>query len=366
MLDTIAIKLSLGKYKGDYYQEKAWRALLKVLAKAWNCDENGKSINPNESIKDILEKTIRFSYPRYFHSNNAYLVKSKEECLMVNKFLANAIMNETRELNINLDHKYEVYKYLCDNLEISIIRVDVPFTYIMPEKHKFESYFNLYSFLEDVYKLEEKKGGSKDIGKNLKKQTVYYYDTGDFRNYNRKITIYNQAEKIRSGKLSKEELELTYQQNPDLDSRMRIEVSKRVQRNPFTLKQFAEFDIYSAYVGAYAEYLIDTLLNPENVEKVKNQKLEELKKKLQISRTSSDFNYGLFISMYRNSIYDWDILRQAIMDTSSNENTGYHGTSKAKKVLKELEEVDGIIYFDMFGTIEKIRKMISKYCKGVK
>lgn len=366
MLDTIAIKFFLGKYTGNYYQEKAWRVLLKALVTAGNCDENGKSINPNEPIRDILEKTIRFSYPRYYHSNNAYLVKSKEECLMVNKFLVKVITNETTKLSMNLDITSGVYKYLCENLKISILRVDVPFTYIMPEKHKFESYFNLYNFLEDVYKLEEKKGGSKDIGKNLKKQTVYYCDTGDFRNYNRKITIYNQAEKIRSGKLSEEELTLTYQKNPDLDSRMRIEVSKRIQRKPFTLEQFAEFDIYSAYVGAYAKYLIDTLLNPKNVEKVKIQKIKELKEKLQIFRKSSDFNYSIFILMYRSSIYDWDILRQAIMETSLNENSGYKGTSKAKKVLKKLEEVDGIIYFDMFETIEKIREMISKYCKEIK
>ena len=61
-----------------------------------------------------------------------------------------------------------------------------------------------------------------------------------------------------------------------------------------------------------------------------------------------------------------DILRQTIMDISPNDNTGYHGTSTAKKILKEIENTDNIIYFDVFKTIEDIRKMISKYCKGGK
>ena len=54
------------------------------------------------------------------------------------------------------------------------------------------------------------------------------------------------------------------------------------------------------------------------------------------------------------------------MDTFPNANTGYHGTSTAKKILKEIEKTDNIIYFDVFKTIEGIRKMISKYCKGGK
>lgn len=52
------------------------------------------------------------------------------------------------------------------------------------------------------------------------------------------------------------------------------------------------------------------------------------------------------------------------MESSSNENSGYQGTSTARKVLKDLEEKDGIIYFGVFKKIEDMRKVISKYCKG--
>lgn len=214
--------------------------------------------------------------------------------------------------------------------------------------------------------MKNPEGETVDFGWSKKKESIYFSDGKDLKSYNRKIIIYNQAEKIRSGKLSKEELELTYQQNSDLNRRMRIEVSKRIKRNPFTLEQFAEFDIYSAYVDSYAEYLIDTLLNPEDVERVKIEKLMALIDMIKGWRKYITFTYQGFIAVNREYIYDWDILRQAIMDTSSNENTGYHGTSTAKKILKEIEKTDGIIYFDVFKTIEDIRKMISKYCKGGK
>ena len=65
---------------------------------------------------------------------------------------------------------------------------------------------------------------------------------------------------------------------------------------------------------------------------------------------------------YMTGIY----LRCAIMQSSSNKNSGYQGASIAKKVLKDLEEKEGIIYFGVFKKIENMRKMISKYCKGEK
>ena len=367
MLDTIGMKVSLGEGTGEYNQLLVWEKIVEAIARMRNCDKIKVYSNLNNPLlKEKLEVGFRFSYPRSSKPNNAYLVKSKEECLKANKTFVKNLLESLNSLDITPEENVEILKYVKENLKIFITRVDVAFTYIMPETHKFEEYLNMYKILGDTYKMKNPEGETVDFGWSKKKESIYFSDGKDLKSYNRKIIIYNQVEKIRSGKLSEGELELTYQQNSDLNRRMRIEVSKRIKRNPFTLKQFAKFDIYSAYVDSYAEYLMDTLLNPEDVERVKIEKLMALIDMIKGWRKYITFTYQGFIAVNREYIYDWDILRQAIMDTSPNENTGYHGTSTAKKILKEIEKTDGIIYFDVFKTIEDIRKMISKYCKGGK
>lgn len=71
---------------------------------------------------------IKVSYPRYFFSNNAYLIESSKECLQVQKTLVK-----------------ELEKVFGDQLEhIYVERIDIPFTYLMSKENKFTDYNNIY------------------------------------------------------------------------------------------------------------------------------------------------------------------------------------------------------------------------------
>ena len=153
---------------------------------------------------------------------------------------------------------------------------------------------------------------------------------------------------------------------PDLEQRIRMEVSKRVNRKEFTLEEFENFDIFTEYVRPYAKYILDNIFDDNVLEKVKEQQIALLKEKLTAERKRNNFSYENFIFYNHNLIYDWDILRQAIMETSSNENSGYQGTSTAKKILTKFGQDKDVIYFGVFKKIADMKKMISKYCKGGK
>ena len=199
-------------------------------------------------------------------------------------------------------------------------------------------------------------------------QTIVLSNSANPNDYNSKLTIYNQAQKFKDYYKEKYPslLESIYKQNIDLEQRIRMEVSKRVNRKEFTLEEFENFDIFTEYVRPYARYILDNIFDDEVLEKVKEQQIALLKEKLTAERKRNNFSYENFIFYNHNLIYDWDILRQAIMETSSNENSGYQGTSTAKKILTKLEQDRDVIYFGVFKKIADMKKMISKYCKGGK
>ena len=53
---------------------------------------------------------------------------------------------------------------------------------------------------------------------------------------------------------------------PDLKKRIRIEVSKRIRRKTMGISTFAKFDIFSLYFPRFKRYLLDNLLNIEDLE----------------------------------------------------------------------------------------------------
>lgn len=359
MLDTVAMRISLGENTGEYCQNKAKEAIVCSLkANRWF-----DKIKVNDEIGEELSITFRFSYPRRFYLTNAWLIKDKKECLLAHRSILIRIVDSIKASNLNECN--EIKNFLRENLKIYITRLDIAFTYLMEEEESFHSYHNVYEIFSKVHNLKPLKEVKKFYSGDNKVETIYFYDSCNTSNYNKRIVMYNQAKKFNEFYANNLEiLKIIYEGNPDLDRRIRMEVSKKIRRAGFAWDKFPDFDIFSEYVGSYAEFLLDSLFEEKKIEQIKENQIRILKERLFIERKNYNFNYTNFILNNKHEIYDWDILRCAIMESSSNENSGYQGTSTARKVLKDLEEKDGIIYFGVFKKIEDMRKVISKYCKG--
>ena len=365
MLDTIKLKFMFGEETGEYNQALAARVITNVLNRVSYCDKITSKILLNGEI--VIE--TRFSYPRFFSWTNAYLITTKEECIRVHKHFAGEIWSEiglTQDIGNN--EKLELGEWINNNLRIKLTRVDVPFTYRMEDTESFKSYQTVYRVLEEVFKIKNSRCVPKEIKGDGEIQTIILSNTANPNDYNSKLTIYNQAQKFKDYYKEKYPslLEAIYRENINLEQRIRMEVSKRVNRKEFTLEEFKNFDIFTEYVKPYAEYILDNIFDDEVLEKVKEQQIALLKEKLTAERKRNNFSYENFIFYNHSLIYDWDILRQAIMETSSNENSGYQGTSTAKKILTKFGQDKDVIYFGVFKKIADMKKMISKYCKGGK
>lgn len=361
MVDTAAMKISLGENTGEYYQNKAKEAVVCSLkANRWF-----DKIKVNDEVGEELSITFRFSYPRRFYLTNAWLIKDKKECLLAHRSILIRIVDSIKASNLNECN--EIINFLKENLKIYITRLDIAFTYLMEEEESFHSYYNVYEIFSKVHNLKTLNEVKKFYSGDNKVETIYFYDSCNTSNYNKKIVMYNQAKKFNDYYANNPiMLEKIYKENPDLDRRIRMEVSKKIRRVGFTWYQFQCFDVFSEYVGPYAKFLLEKLFDKKALKQIKENKIRILKERLFIERQNHNFNYTNFILNNKYEIYDWDILRCAIMQSSSNKNSGYQGASIAKKVLKDLEEKEGIIYFGVFKKIENMRKMISKYCKGEK
>ena len=172
MLDTIKLKFILGEETGEYIQTLAKEVIANVLNRVPYCDKITSKTLPNGEI--VIE--TRFSYPRFFSKTNAYLIKTKEECIRVHKKFIVEIWSEVGLIkDIRTNEKIELREWINNNLRIKLTRVDVPFTYIMKDTESFKSYQTIYKVLEEVFKIKNKKCVPKEIKGDGEIQTCLLY-----------------------------------------------------------------------------------------------------------------------------------------------------------------------------------------------
>ena len=302
---------------------------------------------------DVLEEArgrdrgliIKISYPRYYYGNNAYLVTSKSKCLEVQEYFVNFIQEDT------------MFKEIVSDIQLT--RVDIPFTYYMRKGLDFNSYSNIFRILALVY--NEKKGASAKGYENLvvgKYETVIYSDNGKTdKSSNNRLMIYNQELNLRN-KLSEEEFERVSKDYPDLISRMRLEVAKRIRRKGFSLDEFKNFDILSEYFQQYKNYILENILNKDDLEQIYNEKAEEVAKKLADERDRRTFTYKNFI--YRNfyAIGDYEILRRAVKIAIPKGKTRESAITTIRKILGEYESSTTVKVMNNYSTITEMREYI--------
>ena len=75
MLDTVRMKITLREETGEVYEQEIIEDIYTNIKKMENCTEvNFK----NEDIREII---LTFSFPKYYSKTNAYLIKTREECI---------------------------------------------------------------------------------------------------------------------------------------------------------------------------------------------------------------------------------------------------------------------------------------------
>lgn len=291
---------------------------------------------------------VKISYPRFYGGINAYLITTANECEKVQENFYLSIIS---------------HDLLCD-AEISLNRVDIPFTFIMEEKHVFNSYKKVYQVFNYIYKKKNQKANPKaytDI-ENFKIETLTYADTPNNASYNSKIMIYDQYSNIKAKTGDEQNLYRIEAEYEGLSKRMRIEVSKRVQRKPFTILEFKRFDIFKEYAIKYRNYLLDNILDLNEVDKFYTEKAIELAKSLLVYKEeSNNFNYENFIYKEIDSIYDYEIIRRALKICIENLKTREKAVTAIRKVLFKYQLNENIIIMETYEAIKSIKRAIESY-----
>ncbi|MGL5593625.1 MAG: hypothetical protein ACRDDH_06770, partial [Cetobacterium sp.] len=141
---------------------------------------------------------------------------------------------------------------------------------------------------------------------------------------------------------------------------VRIEASKRIRRKPFEVLDFMEFDIFNAYVQQFADDTLNNLFNKELFDSASKDRIEWLKETIKKEREYPNFNYQAFIYRFIDEIWDYELVRKAVMETTDNLNSAYQACSTIREILKIYEKATGIKFFNMKETFEKIQKDLIK------
>lgn len=286
-----------------------------------------------------LGAIFKVSYPRYFNGDNSYLVTTRKECFEVQEHLINSILCDPFFRTIIAD--------------VKLARVDIPFTYYMREDMDFHSYINAYKIFALVYNIQKIKARAKGYVDLIeeKYETVVYSDNGKVdKSSHDRLMIYNQYQNLKT-KLGEERIEEIIANSQDLKRRMRLEVSKRIRREPFSLENFKNFDILGEYFDDYKNYILENVLNREIIENLYNEKVKNLSELLSQNRALGNFNYEVFILKNLDNIYDYEILRRALGIEIDNSKTRESAITRVRKILNEYEKEERIIIMDTYKII---------------
>jgi len=338
-MDTISIRLEFSKKDKIY---------LADLESAKNHLNSFKS-RLGYTYVDVLEYNeermiIKISYPRFFKGNNAFLITNVSECQEVQKYFVDTLIS---------------YRYNKFFSKINLIRVDIPFTYYMKEEEYFCHYQNIFKIFAYIYKKNEPNASPKAIQDILsgKQETLYYADTKVIANYNSRIMIYNQDLNVYN-KMDSNTYKDIIKEFPDLRKRIRIEVSKRIKRDSMFIEEFANFNILGHYFSRFKRYLLDNLINTDNLEIIYEEKVEELTNLLIQEREKKNFTYEAFLLEYINDIWDYEIIRRAVKRATINTKTYENAITRIRKILKKYEERNNIMILDVYDIIYKISEEI--------
>ncbi len=294
-------------------------------------------------LKKNNEFGVKISYPRFFTGINARLVESNIEVIEVNRHLADKIAWIASMYGVT-----EVY--------IDLIRVDIPFTFLKPDDMEFSDYENVFRVLAMIYERTKNpnyrtKGISDMIDMSI--ETVNFYDKANIA-----ISIYNQWLNIKRKTNSLDSFNYYNQTYPELKNRIRIEVRQRKRRKPFTLYDFANFDILGEYSNKYRKFLLKYLFNDNELGLLKDSLINNLDTSFkEYFQRCGGMNYATWLNKNRDKIFDYSIVREVLRRNISNPKTLESAITVVRRELNLMDKT----YISCFGMLEEIRKCIKNY-----
>lgn len=342
-MDTIqiSIKLNQNRLEEAYYND------LKQMSTYINNLEspNGHTYCDCLEISSAGNMVVKISYPRYFKGVNAFLITNSKQCIIVQNDFCNELS------------KHDILR----DAEVLLNRVDIPFTYIMNKDYEFYSFKKVYQIFNFVYQRKNIRVDAKayvDIAK-FRVETLIYANAKNMSGYNSKIIIYSQYKNLLNKTFNDADFAKLSKEYRDLKYRMRIEVSKRIQRKEFTVKEFGIFDIFGEYVESFKKYLLENILDVEEIDRIYKDLACDLAEKLEERKTfSNNFNYENFIYREIDNIYDYETLRRAVKMCNSNVKTRENAITAIRKVLLAYEREEEIIIMNTYKAIMSIREVI--------
>ena len=329
-MDTISVTVRFSKML-------TWREIEKI--------ENSGFIKVNKAKKEYEKFIFKISYPKFIGENNATLITNKEDVLRCNKRFVE-ILKELRPY---------------DGMILNINRIDIPITYIMPENKNFREYKGLFYLLAKLYSIKrEGVCGTKGILdlKDERFETIIYADTKNVKDYNSKIMFYDQY--ARYADTYKESMKDLVKKHPDLNRRMRIEVSKKINRVPMKLENFGDFDLLGKYNQEFMEYILENLFDLELLWK----ELEQQKEKWKImfnTKLPNFTNKFLWEVVAKEDMYE--PMREAIKFLELEKKTQEYRITILRKELIKIEEKEKQMILDLYIELLNIRKFVASLLK---
>ncbi|MGL5202139.1 hypothetical protein [Cetobacterium sp.] len=341
-MDTIQIKLKLN-YTGLTMEDfKRIEIFINHIKSPY-----GYTFCDMLDIRGIQSIGIKISYPRFFYGSNVFLISTKDQCFQVQRWFSETIVRMSELIGAR----------------IYLERVDIPFTYIMPPDYDFHSYNKLYGIMAMVHAEKRIRGCRKMYADILtqRPETLIYTDTKTPSSYNNKVMIYNQFLNMEAKVDSEETLDMFVNQYPDLQYRMRIEVSKKIRRNPFSIVDFGNFDMIEVYLPQLKETALENLLDFQIIDNIYQNEAIQLANILNIERQRSGFNYEVFILQNISKIYDYEILRRALGLAVNNTKTRESAVTAVRRHLNNYSQMNNIIVMDVYTRLSDIKKCIEQF-----
>ncbi|RRD28511.1 hypothetical protein [Fusobacterium canifelinum] len=299
-------------------------------------------------LNSNYEFNIKVSYPRFFKGINAFLLENPLLCKQVNLHLVNSLKEILSIFNYTLR-------------DISLIRVDIPFTYYMKDNLDFDKYFNVFRILSHVYYntristtiSPNVKGIIDMLSTNIETVT---FTSARGSGGNKEITIYNQYLNIERKTSSPSQFEEYMDLYPNLKKRIRIEVSKRINRGNFSPDGFAYFDILGTYGEQCKDFLLKYLFNKKQLEIVYNLFYQDLDNSFKrYIFTYGRINYINWLHMNKELLIDYDVIRAVLVNNIPNYKTLESAITTVRK------ELSNLTLLNVFFVIEDIKKTITDY-----
>lgn len=295
------------------------------------------------SKTNLSNHVFKISYPKFMGDNNCLLIHDSKSVLECNKSFGNIIKDIRPQ----------------DEIRIKINRVDIPYTFYMNNGEIFNNYKNVFYHMAYSFNYKHQNNSKNiEISDFLKEEveSIILSDSAKVKCGNYKIIIYNQYKKYLD--IYSNKIDNILKNNNNLPLRIRIEISKKINRNSITLEEFIKLDLYTLYNNNFIDFALEYLFDKDSIQEL-NQKKYMLWFKA-FNKVSSENNYKYIIQSNLKLGDNYKIIRSALGICKTGK-TLEGATTSVRKELKKYEVEKGFIIFEVDKKLDLIKKTLENY-----